>query len=144
VHAGVGVASIGSRISPGCSADGGSCSVLDFDVGVHAEYLLLPVTAPFTPWAGLGLTYEVLSLNETIGPDTTSASASGVDLDLSAGLDLNFPRFQIGPVVTFRVGRYTTVDETVNGTDVASSDIGATDWHEWLMLGVRGRYWLGQ
>lgn len=31
-----------------------------------------------------------------------------------------------------------------NGVDVGSADIGSTDWHEWLMLGVRGRYWLGQ
>jgi hypothetical protein len=146
VHAGVGVASLGNKISQGCSADGVSCSVLDFDIGVHAEYLFLPVTAPITPWAGLGLTYEVLSesVNDSSGSNTASVGASGVDLDLSAGLDFNFPRFQIGPVATFRVGRYTSVAETVDGTDVGSSDIGATDWHEWLLIGVRGRFWLAQ
>jgi hypothetical protein len=146
VHAGVGDASLGNKMSQGCSADGVSCSVLDFDVGVHAEYLFLPVTAPMTPWAGVGLTYEVLSanVNDSSGSNAASVSASGVDLDLSAGLDFNFPRFQIGPVATFRVGRYTTTDETANGVDLGSSDIGSTDWHEWLLLGVRGRYWLGQ
>ena len=99
-----------------------------------------------TPWAGLGVTYEVLSanLNDSSGSNTASVSASGVDLDLSVGVDFNFWRLQIGPVATFRVGRYTTIDESVNGVDVNSADIGSTDWHEWLLLGVRGRYWLGQ
>jgi hypothetical protein len=144
LHAGVGIATLGDQVSTGCNAGGGSCSSVDFDLGAHAEYMFLPTSAPVSPWVGLGASFEALSLSDTNGSNTGSFTARGVDLDLSAGVDVNLKHLSIGPFVTYRVGRYTSVDEKVNDVEVNSADIGQTDWHEWLMLGIRGRYWLAQ
>ncbi len=102
----------------------------------------MPKTAPFSPWVGLGVGYEILSLNESFaGGDTTSLNAGGVDVDVSAGFDLNVGRLQFGPYAEFRFGKYSSVTESVDDIDVADADIAQTEWHEWIMLGLRGRYW---
>ena len=144
LHAGVGIATLGDQLATGCNAGGGSCSAVDFDLGAQAEFMFLSASAPVSPWVGLGASFEALSLSNTNGSNTGSFTANGVDLDLSAGFDVNVKRLSIGPFVTYRIGRYTAVNEKVNDAEVNSADIGQTEWHEWLMLGIRGRYWLAQ
>jgi hypothetical protein len=141
--AGFGVATTGTQLAQTCDALSLSCTVFDFDVGLHGEYLFLPVTAPITPWTRLGLAWEVLSVSEgsSDGSSTASVSANGPALDLSGGLDFNLPHLQIGPFAALRVGRYTSVTESDNSGDSNSSDITSPDWHEWVMLGVHGRWW---
>ena len=89
LHAGVGIATLGDQLATGCNAGGGSCSAVDFDLGAQAEFMFLSASAPVSPWVGLGASFEALSLSDTNGSNTGSFTANGVDLDLSAGFDVN-------------------------------------------------------
>jgi hypothetical protein len=136
---GIGIGSVGSGIGSACDFDDASCSVLDFDFGIHAEYRFLP-DSWVNPWVGAGLEYELLLLSESAGGDDTSASLGGVDVDLSAGVDFQYRNIGGGPFIAYRFGSYTARSATENGVDVDSSDIAQAEGHDWLMLGLRGRY----
>jgi len=139
-HVGFGLGAPGEGFSSACNATGTSCDVWDFDIGVHGEYRFLPPPSQVNPWVGLGVSYEVLTLSEDDGVNQTSGSFGGVDVDLTAGCDFQLGSVGVGPFITYRFGSYTSTSLTVNGADEGSSVIGSTASHDWLMLGLRGRY----
>jgi hypothetical protein len=136
---GIGIGSVGGGLGSGCDVDDASCSVLDFDFGIHGEYRFLP-DSWINPWVGAGLEYEILILSESVGGDDTSASLGGVDVDLSAGVDFQYKNIGGGPFISYRFGSYTSRSATENGEDIDNADIAQAEGHDWLMLGLRGRY----
>jgi hypothetical protein len=138
-HLGVGIGSPGDGVSSGC-ADGASCNVWNFDIGIHGEYRFLPPPSQVNPWIGLGISYEVLTLSEDDGVNQTSGSFSGIDVDVSAGCDFQLGPVGAGPFIMYRFGSYSSTSLTVDGVDQGSAGIGRTASHDWLSLGLRGRY----
>jgi hypothetical protein len=138
VHAAFALGGEGNSISGGCSADGVSCTIWNFDIGAHAEYMFLPREAPFSPWVGAGVGWELLSYSTSDSAgNSASGSASGFDFDVSGGLDFNAGRLQFGPYVNIKAGQYTTVSDAFGD----STSVTNTDWHEWIIIGIRGRLW---
>jgi outer membrane protein W len=132
-----------------CS-QGASCSSHDIALGVNVHYHILPA-APFDPWIGAGLGYEVGTLNESgtlpiLGPIDDSLNYKGFQfLILEAGGDfMATPNFAVGPFLNFALGQFSTYSESStnsNGTTVEKDgDLTDTGLHEWLTIGVRGQF----
>jgi hypothetical protein len=139
---GVGIATLDESLSRACKADNaGSCHLTTVNFGVHGEFLIFPRRARLNPWVGLGLTHEVLMLEETVGSRSYGGHFSGRAWDFTAGLDFRpgkGPSF--GPFATYRTGKYTTVNaDDVNGIP-QSAPIANPSGHHWFMLGVRSRF----
>jgi hypothetical protein len=138
VHVGIGVASLADDFSQNCQANGVSCTLLDFTLGAHAEFTPFGRRARVKPWVGIGVSYEDLILSESFDSVSTSGSFNGVDLDASLGVDVKLGPFGLGPFVTYRTGKYSSVSADSLGATTA--DIQQTTWHDWVMIGLRGRY----
>ncbi len=116
---------LSSDISDVCS----DCTAVGMRVGALGSFRFTPQKR-FTPWLGLGLSYELLT------EDTGYASwtYSGVNWDFSGGMDFKLGRvFALGPFVSLQLGEFTEVDGDVSGT----LDSGM---HSWFQIGVRGRF----
>jgi hypothetical protein len=130
-----------------------SCSTHDVRLGIQAQYHFLP-RKKLDPWLGLGLGYEWL----TFGIDV---SGGGLEADLSAtghgfefvnlqgGLDYKVsPGLAIGPFLSFSIGQYSETSSSCAGNactdfDSTGGDIENKALHQWLLLGVRGTFVLG-
>ena len=138
LRVGIGIASVGDWLDRGCKAEGGSCTVLDLGLGVDAEVRILPPSAPVNPWLGLGFSIEDLALSESTGAGSSSASFRGSDTELSAGADVKLgPVAYVGPFLSYRFGQYTSISNDDSG---ALLDVAKPASHDWLMIGLRGRY----
>jgi len=138
-HIGGGIASPGDGFSSACDASGASCTVWNFDVGLNAEFRFLPPPSRINPWVGLGVSYEVLGVGESNDETNISANFSGVDVDITGGLDFQLGPLGLGPFLTYRFGTYSSTNLTVNG-EQDTADITHTASHSWLLLGLRARY----
>lgn len=139
-HVGIGIAPLGQQFSNGCTADRASCTILNFEIGGHAEFRFFPGDAWLNPWVGAGVTWEDLILIESNDVNSASGSFNGVDVDLSVGADLQRGYLGFGPFFSYRFGKYTNTAASVNGEDVGTGEIIRTAFHDWFMFGVRGRY----
>ena len=135
-HLGLGWAAVGDGLSSACGANDESCDVINFDIGAHVEYRILPDNM-INPWVGLGVTWEDLILLS--GASDGSASFNGTDVDISAGADLEKGYLGYGAFVDVRFGKYSSTGSDFDGA-VASSDLTRTTTHAWIMLGLRARY----
>lgn len=111
------------------------CSYHDWELGVEALINIVP-DGFLNPYLGFGLGYEILSSSETIGPQTSDASLTGVQwLKLQGGLDFKIVNgMSLGPYVSYSFGIYTT--RSSGGTDESPP----AAFHEWAGFGIRGTY----
>jgi hypothetical protein len=129
-----------------------SCSVHDVRLGIQAQYHFLP-RKKLDPWLGLGVGYEWL----TFGID---ASGGGSDVDISAtihgfefvnlqgGLDFKVARgLGLGPFLSFSIGQYSDTSSSCSGACTGfnsnSEDVENKALHQWLLLGIRGTFVVG-
>jgi outer membrane protein W len=111
-------------------------SVMRF--GVQFLYGFAP-DATFAPWAGLGVGYEIANATLTNAGVERKFDLKGVEfLNLQAGADYMVSKsVGIGPFLSFSLGRYSTGSFEFEGR-TESGGIGKKEFHEWLVLGVRG------
>ena len=99
----------------------------------------------FVPWVGLGTGYEWGNINATNPLGNGSESANGWEfLTLQAGGDVSLPpapQIAVGPYVSFSIARYGSGSGRI-GNITFSGDFTNPAVHEWLQLGVRGRFGL--
>jgi hypothetical protein len=142
VRIGIGIATLDDKASRLCDADRASaCHLTTANIGVHGEVLILPRSAKANPWIGVGRVGEWLMLGETVGSREYGATFSGGAWDFTAGLDFRLgkgPSF--GPFITYRTGKYTTVESDDELGVNRSVPIANASSHQWLMLGLRSRF----
>jgi hypothetical protein len=129
------VGQYGYMMTKNCDT-GASCSASDYQVLVEGIYNLR-TGSTIDPWFGLGVGWEKLSLSESAGGASQSASVSGLGL-VALQVGGNFvaaPQVEVGPFLSFSMGKYGSASASGQ-----SADIPMTAFHEWLQIGVRGTF----
>ncbi|WP_164021492.1 outer membrane beta-barrel protein [Pyxidicoccus trucidator] len=128
--------------------DDASCGVTQLRVGLNLAYHFSP-SATLSPWLGVGVGYEHLSLNvsgEAAGTSIdASTTASGFEfVNAQGGVDFRVSdKISVGPFATLTVAQYSTsgVKLDVEGDSPLdfdeSEDIENKAIHAWLYGGVR-------
>jgi hypothetical protein len=154
-----GIGFVGDEISNNCdNADdvpgvNASCSARDVRLGVQAQFHFLP-KKKLDPWLGVGLGYEWLTIGEDIsgGGREADFSATGKGfefINLQGGLDFKVtPGLALGPFLSFSIGQYGSTSTSCSGNGCAgvateSGDIDDKAAHQWLLLGVKGTFVVG-
>jgi len=124
-----------------CSAAGIDCSARILRLGIEGIYNL-NLAGPVTPWVGLGTGYEWFSFSASGPGGEASAGANGFEfVTVHAGGDYRLaPNFALGGFVSLSLAQYKTVSAEIPGMPSTSMDITDKKMHEWLQLGVRGRF----
>jgi hypothetical protein len=154
-----GVGFLGDDISDSCDAledlpgVSASCSVSDLRLGLQVHYHFAPRTK-LDPWLGVGVGYEWLTFGmdlDAAGAETEASSTGkgfefiniqgGLDFELASGLAL-------GPFLSFSLGQYSSYSTSCSGSGCEAVDSGSNDiddkaLHQWLLLGVRGTFVIG-
>jgi hypothetical protein len=94
------------------------------------------------PWAGLGVGYEWLTLNATVGTLGASVTVRGFEfVNAQAGIDFPLGRtFRIGPCLQLTLAQYSSASgelTTPRATFPGSGDIQAKTLHSWINVGLR-------
>ena len=122
-----------------------SCSGTDARLGLQVHYSFHPAPG-VSPWVGLGAGYEWLHVGATEGSASSGISVRGFELlNLQGGVDFRASEgVRLGPFAAFSLGEYESVSATGVTRDGASYSASASiehqAVHEWLTLGVRGRF----
>ena len=138
VKSGSGLAAQECQVS-GVSSCSGNASVR---AGLEFLYDFLPA-GQFRPWAGIGAGYERIAyeLKDSEGGSATVEYSGWEFLNVQAGGDwVVTPKFRAGPYVSVSFGQYDSVGISSGGSSVGSVSIASKQIHEWLQLGVRGRF----
>ena len=128
----------------GVCPPGASCSGTDVKVGLQAHYRFLPQDR-LDPWIGVGAGYEWMHVSESLGDRSVGATLHGFELfNVQAGADYRVCKgFSAGPFAALSFGEFRTESLTASvGSEQAdrSSAIDKQAVHEWLTLGLRGRF----
>jgi opacity protein-like surface antigen len=124
-----------------CSAD-----VIAF--GAHV-YLHAAPGGGFDPWVGLGAGYEVLHINAVLDqggqPINAAVSLNGLQyVILQAGGDIaTGSAITLGPFFAVSMGKYGSASTSLSiggRTMKDSRDLQSTSWHQWVTLGLQGRF----
>jgi hypothetical protein len=117
--------------SANCPAQA-SCSTSDLRFGVEGTYSFMP-SSTFSPWAGLGAGYEMLSWSRA----GAEASAKGFEYaNLQAGMDWNVAsNYAVGPFATMTFGKFSS--QSSGGVSTSFTDSGM---HSWLQFGLKLTY----
>ncbi len=122
-----------------------SCEGSIVHLGLEAIYRIAPEQY-FAPWVGLGGGYQWLTADYFSANAGAGVSMTGFQGLVQAGGDVRInPKFVLGPFMEIAVGRFdsaTTRLRLGNTTTENTADIADTDWHTWLILGVRGAFGL--
>jgi hypothetical protein len=154
-----GVGFVGDTISEPCdSADetpgvSASCSARDIRLGIQAQYHFAPAEK-LDPWLGVGFGYEWLTLGVDVSGggqsfELTSTGRGFEFINLQGGLDFKVARgLGLGPFLSFSMGQYSSASASCSGSlcdnsDTESRDIDDKALHQWLLLGVRGTFVVG-
>jgi hypothetical protein len=134
---------------PGVTAD---CSTHDLRLGIQAHYHFLP-RKTLDPWLGLGVGYEWITFGTDISGGgrelDVSATGRGFEfLNLQGGLDFKVADgLALGPFLSFSIGQYSDSSASCSGNacadDSASEEIDSKALHQWLLLGIRGTFVIG-
>lgn len=129
------------RECTGCSA-----SVIAFGANV---YLHGAPGGAFDPWAGLGIGYEVLTIDialEQLGQRIDGNSTlNGIQyVVLQVGGDIaTGSAITVGPFFAASMGKYGSTSSTLTSsgrTMSESRDLQSTSWHQWFTFGVQGQF----
>lgn len=127
-----------------CGVPGVDCSARDYRLGVQGLYTFRQLGPTFVPWAGIGFGYEWGSLEAKADVGKATFSSRGFELlNLQVGGDWAAgERFAIGPFVSLSIAQYSKqkVENTVDPSQNFDGSIPDKAVHEWLQLGVRGRF----
>lgn len=128
-----GFGQLGGQASDECDAAGASCSVSTMRLGGLATYEFQDAWWRLSPWIGAGLGYEWVREKATLGGRSGTQDLSGWEyFNVEVGGDVKVaPKVAVGPYVSFRLGRYSSLD----GYGIANKG-----YHDWLGFGVRGKY----
>jgi hypothetical protein len=150
-----GFGQIGTKLKELCATSGSSCkdpSIIRY--GAQGAYTF-EATGKLEPWLGLAIGVEQASFgvkNFVYGtipgtpPTVLAADLDGTlrgwEAGVEGGADYRVsPSFAIGPLLSFSVGQYTVQHITLAGQGtVAGGGVDTAKTHEWLTLGVRGRF----
>jgi hypothetical protein len=131
-----------------------SCSTHDVRLGIQAQFHFLP-RKKRDPWRGGGAGYEWLTFGVDISGGGSevevSATAKGFEfVNLQGGLDFKAARgLALGPFLSFSIGQYGETSSSCSGNactgfdSPSSGDIENKALHQWLLLGIRGTFVVG-
>ena len=127
-----GFGQLSSAESDACNAAGVDCSMSTLRLGVEGTYTFITANQ-FVPWLGLGFGYEGVTEKVALGGASASQNTDGWEfLNLQVGGDYKVnPKFAIGPYVMLQVGQYSSIE----GNSISNKGT-----HEWLNVGVRGKF----
>jgi opacity protein-like surface antigen len=148
----------GSQLKDFCDQPGASCPApADWRYGVQAAYSF-GRQGPVEPWAGVGAGMQIAHFKvkgfttqvpnpfppPALVPFTGDLSGTlrGWEVNFQAGADWRLAtQLLAGPYLQFGVGQYRVQDITLGalGT-VASGGVDSPQTHEWVTIGVRGRF----
>lgn len=123
-----GFATNGNDASSICGDATVICNASQWRFGAAAHYHFMP-DKQLTPWAGVALGYDLISLttSDATSTDNSAGSLHGLEASVLAGLDYKpLPYLGVGPYVELSGGHYTGSDS-------------ATSLHGWVTLGARFR-----
>jgi hypothetical protein len=103
------------------------CSASDMQFGATFVYTFLPYST-FAPYAGLGVGWEILSVNYSGTAQSVSESVSGFQFArFTLGGDFRVgSTFRVGPFASFSLGQFS-------GGTITEQAL-----HEWLQFGLKG------
>jgi hypothetical protein len=128
---------ISSKQESACTLNGWTgCSGGVLQFGADFVYTILPY-AKFAPYVGLGLGWEIASLNYTSASQSVSESVSGFQFArIILGGDFRVgSAFRIGPFVNFSLGQFSSLSSP---NAAANGTISDKAIHSWLQFGIRG------
>ena len=118
-----------------------SCSGSVIRLGIEGIYNFNLDTA-LTPWVGLSTGYEWFGISLESAGQKGSVDTKGFEFaTLHAGADYRTsPQLSFGPFLSFSLAQYSTASAEVPGLASVSMDVTDKKIHEWLQIGVRGRF----
>jgi len=130
---------VGGDFEDVCDLDGVECTGRVYRVGLQLDYAFRGPSA--TPWLGAGFGYEWTSFTGEGPGGEAEFSFRGIEfLNLQGGLDWKVgDRFSIGPFALLSVGQFSRYSVDAGDTD-ESGEVPDQAFHQWLQLGVRGRF----
>ncbi len=137
-----------------CSLSGSGvsvdCSSLSYGLGVQGTYTFTSVSPRFAPWAGLALGWEWLNakadVTSPVGNGTFEENLNGFAFALQGGCEWKLGSlFWLGPYVQYSIGQYSAGEIKMSGfgstpQTMNFSDAADTSLHEWLNIGVPGKF----
>jgi hypothetical protein len=139
----LGFGGAGGTFDRSCSEGGSSCSVYDANAGIAAEYRFLP-DAVADPWLGVGIGAEGLHRSAKNGSYDSTLSSYGAEMNVSAGADVQLSDMTLGPYAQFQIGRYASSTYEVNAQEIGASDYDGSAFHQWIFIGLRGKFLLSK
>jgi len=150
LYLGYGLGQTGSRLKDLCAAPGSSCDSPTFlRYGAQAAYTFRR-GASVDPWLGVsaGLQSASFAVRNFLYDPLTPRSADlkgtlrGWEAGVEGGVDRPVARsFSLGAFLAYGFGQYTVQHVTLSdqGT-VAGGGVDSAKTHQWINLGLRGRY----
>jgi len=129
------IAFIASAQNATCTANFWTgCSGSDLQFGANFVYTFMPYSK-FAPYVGLGLGWEIASLNYTSASQSVSESVSGFQFArLIVGGDFRVgSAFRVGPFVNFSLGQFSSLSSPNPDASIIDKSI-----HTWLQFGIKG------
>lgn len=126
-------ASLASAAKAACAP--ASCSASDIRFGADVIYSFTPA-AKLSPWAGIGLGYEIGKITASAGGTNADVTFKGFEFaHLGLGLDYRVSaRFRAGPFATISLAQYSSFEAASQSVDLPKA------MHEWLQLGIKGTF----
>jgi hypothetical protein len=125
---------------------GETCSIYTWGFGVMGEYALgAPAEGGggFIPFIGARAGLSWMTLKEELDGDWAKAGFKGWEFGVQGGIDTPISETAtIGGFVGLTVGQYNTVFVAFSDSSIGddSMDITDTAMHQWLTIGVRGKF----
>lgn len=121
--------------------NGVSCSGHVMRLGIEGIYNF-NLDSVLTPWVGLGVGYEWMGVSAEANGVSASVSARGFEfLSLHAGGDYRMSsQLALGPFLSFSLSQYSRESADIPGLGSMSGDVTDKALHEWLQIGVRGKF----
>jgi hypothetical protein len=137
---GAGYGLLGDAVSDECDEFDLDCSARVLRLGVQLDYAFRNVSPTITPWVGAGIGYEWASVHQELDSVEVDTSFDGFEfLNLQGGVDWKVGGFSVGPFAMLSIGQYGSFDfESPEGDE--SGDIENKGLHQWLQIGLRGRF----
>jgi hypothetical protein len=134
-------------LSDDCDAVGLDCSASDVRIGLQGQFSPSP-EAEISPWFGVGVGYEWLSISQEGAGVELSTTMHGFEfVHLQGGVDFRVAEHvRIGPLLSFSLGQFSEASVDCSGGAVCDAigevggEIPDKKLHEWLVLGVRAVY----
>ncbi len=133
VSAAVGV--VGDDFEDVCDEDGVECGAALLRLGLQVDYRFIGGSA--TPWIGAGIGYEWARLRLDDYGSRAEVKRHGAELlNLQGGVEWKTGGpFSLGPFAMLSIARYSAVEFDNDGEEIDDKGV-----HQWLQLGVRGRF----